>query len=113
MINEQKNIMNDEKINIIIETKEMKLYNQVKKAQLKYYLKNKQSRIQYATKWNKDNKEKYNHKANEYYNKNKDKLKQKKIICECGATIQILGKSMHLKTNKHLTFINKQVEILI
>ena len=104
--------MNNEQNNIL--TKEMKLYNQIKKAQKKYYQKNKQIRIEYATKWNKDNKEKYNQKANEYYKKNNAMLKQQKIICECGANIQKLGKSMHIKTTKHLKFLNnKPVEIVI
>jgi hypothetical protein len=69
--------------------------------------------------WNKDNKEYIKEKANEYYKNNKEKLNeyqkeymkqyrenQEKINCECGGNFTNSSKSKHLKTKKHLNFIN-------
>jgi len=41
----------------------------------------------------------------EYYNKNKDKLLAN-IVCECGSNYGYVGKSRHLKTQKHIKYLN-------
>ena len=40
-------------------------------------------------------------KEGEYYN-----LRSKKYNCSCGSTIRISNKSSHIKTKKHITYIN-------
>ena len=45
----------------------------------------------------------------EYYEKNKSKIKEKRketFICVCGSICLLTGKAEHLKSNKHLSFIN-------
>jgi hypothetical protein len=86
--------------------KEKRLYLQVRKAQKKYYDKNKIKLVKYAHEWNINNKDTYNKNANKYYQENKHILKQQKYVCACGANVQTLGKHMHLKTKKHIKFIN-------
>ena len=62
-----------------------------------------------------DNKEKLKEKRKIYYEQNKEKAKTYnkqynsiKYNCECGATIQKLSKSRHLKTKKHQNYINNK-----
>jgi N6-L-threonylcarbamoyladenine synthase len=55
------------------------------------------------------NRDALNERKKEYYNKNKATILEKykeKIVCECGACITYLGKSRHLKTNKHSKLMN-------
>lgn len=63
------------------------------------------------------NKQKPNRTIEEYRIDNKDKISEKNIkrlsnyrsikkICECGVEYSLDHKSRHLKTNKHLNFIN-------
>ena len=87
--------------------KEKRLYLQVRKAQKKYYVKNKTKIVKDAQEWNIKNKEIYNKNANNYYQHNKHILKLKKYICPCGANVQVLGKHMHMKTKKHINFIEE------
>ena len=44
-------------------------------------------------------------KKKEYREKNQDKIKEK-LNCECGGKFTYSNKSMHLKSKKHLNFIN-------
>ena len=52
------------------------------------------------------NKEKINEKQKEYREKNREKLKEKFNCDICGGKFTRSGKSGHLKTNKHLSYIN-------
>ena len=65
------------------------------------------------TEWHKqyyiDNKQAITEKNKEYYEKNRDKMSEKKkekIICECGSKLRKSDLSQHLKTKKHINFIN-------
>ena len=87
--------------------KEKRLYLQVRKAQKKYYIKNKNKIVKDAQEWNIKNKEIYNKNANNYYQHNKHILKLNKYVCPCGANVQVLGKHMHMKTKKHINFIEE------
>ena len=65
-----------------------------------------------------DNKDKAKNKAKEYYETNKEKLKEyretnkdkanEKFDCECGGKYTNCGKSQHLKTTKHLNYLESQ-----
>ena len=56
------------------------------------------------------NKELLRQKYKGFYDKNKVKYKEQKIIpyhCECGSVIQTTEKKRHFKTKKHINFINE------
>lgn len=55
------------------------------------------------------NKEKLNEKGKKYYELNKEEINKRlneKITCECGSIIKKKCKSNHLKSKKHLDFVN-------
>jgi hypothetical protein len=70
-----------------------------------------QTRKEYYDKYNLEHREEhYNYKKEhnsnkKYYEKNKDQI-NKQIICECGGKYTHCHKSIHLKTQKHIRFIN-------
>lgn len=74
-----------------------------------YYAKNKNTVIERATKFNRENKEKRAITCKRYYLKNKDKI-HKKISCECGGCCTESSKSRHSKTNQHQNFLNQQIQ---
>ena len=67
-----------------------------------YYQNNKDKILHYQNKYNNNNKD----KLLEYRLNNKNKLYQKQD-CICGSKYTYMHKQRHLKTNKHLDFINK------
>jgi len=72
-----------------------------------YYNKNKESWVVRKEK-NKEHIQKYNQKYLETWRaENKDKIheyRQRRYICECGHDVQLIKKSRHLKSIKHLKF---------
>ena len=89
---------NDNKEKIIIQTKEYYKNNKALISE-KYkviYMETKEKKIQYQK---------------EYIEKNKDKIleyRKQKITCECGSIYRISNKSHHVKTIKHLNFLESQ-----
>lgn len=86
----------------------------------KKYREENKEKIQNSKKeWYDDNKEKMQNYRKEYYNNNKEILKDKhkqwcndnkeklNVECLCGGKYIITNKSIHLKTKKHLEFINQ------
>jgi len=64
---------------------------------------------EYFKQYREQNADKLKAKDKVYKEQNKYKIKayrEQKIKCECGAVITRSGKSQHLKTKKHLNFIN-------
>ena len=62
-----------------------------------------------------NNKDKIAIKDKNYRENNKEKIKEyrsKKVTCECGSTITILEKSSHLKSKKHLKYLENGIVIL-
>ena len=62
-------------------------------------------------KYRNDNKDILNDKAKTYYNENKEQITERrkiKIICECGCEIKKRNLSDHLKTTKHMQFLNEK-----
>ena len=47
-----------------------------------------------------------------YYQKNKDKIKEKnkeKIVCECGSSVNKCGLAEHYRSTKHKNYINNNI----
>jgi len=74
-----------------------------KQNQKKYYEKNKKEIKEQQKEYYELNKEKLIEKRKELYAKNKEKH-----LCECGSIITLNSKIGHLKTKKHLDYINSQ-----
>jgi hypothetical protein len=107
----------------LVDTPNITYYEKNKQKILNKYHKNKEERLKYQIEYNHTHKEELKErnknyyllhrdkmidKANRYKNQNKDKLCQK-IICECGGKFLFVGKSKHLLTKKHISFIEKKM----
>lgn len=68
---------------------------------------------EYKKEYNETNKEHIKETNKEWYETNKEKIlekqKTKKITCECGSIIRYAGKAEHLKSQKHINFINTKI----
>ena len=83
-------------LNIQLPTRTSKEYEENRKENRKEYEKN------------------YNEKRKEYYEKNKQKILEKrneKITCECGCLIRRNGLAEHKKTKKHIKLMSKKEDI--
>jgi hypothetical protein len=79
-----------------------------------YYKKNKEILIKYQKKYNEDNKDDIIKKKKKYYYDNKEKIKEKynvRHICVCGSNIRCGEKARHLKSKKHMKYIEAQMKI--
>ena len=77
--------------------------------QKKYREENKEINIEYQKKYYENNKEYLIEKVNEYRLNNLEKIKERKKIktnCECGSIYNLNAKCQHIKSKKHITFIN-------
>jgi hypothetical protein len=100
-------------LNKVIPTRTKKEYYEDNKEQKleyskEYYEENKEIIAEKMKQYHIDNKEKILKKKKQYREDNKEKL-LKKIQCECGSVHNKLSKAIHLKTNKHLKYINEQI----
>lgn len=96
-------------VNIRIEGRTDKEYRQENKEKIaekdkKYRQKNKQAILQKSKEYRENNKEAILEYQKEYYEKNKEKINEK-ITCECGGRYSHQNKAKHLKTKKHLKFV--------
>ena len=67
-----------------------------------------------AKKYYQNNKNMIKDKTRMYYEKNKDMIYVngcKEYNCECGSTVIMRSKSHHLKSNKHLLFLETKTTI--
>lgn len=83
----------------------------IEEYQSQYYQDNKEKLDTYSKKRYQDNKETLDKKNKEYYEKNKEAIaeqRKQKIICICGAEINICSKGYHKKSKKHITFLLEQ-----
>jgi len=74
-----------------------------------YYYDNKDEILQQKKDYYNKNKNEILEKWKQNYNKNKDKILEKqkeKITCECGVELRKSDLARHLKTKKHINFIN-------
>jgi len=84
-----------------------KEYYQENKELFQVYRQENKDKIQ---KYKQDNKDKIKESSQVYYQENKDKIKEyrkQKIECECGSIFRIGDKSKHLKTIKHLAYLEE------
>jgi hypothetical protein len=86
------------------------LYGRVSTVALKqYYAKNKERIREQSSKYYYDHQEKYMNYAREYYQKNRERIleKSKQLYeCECGVVINKYSKYAHLKSKKHIEYLN-------
>jgi hypothetical protein len=95
-------IKNNDCVNKYIAGRTKKEYNK------EYYDANKNKILEYRE----ANKDKIKEKAKEYYDDNKDKLAEyakEKIMCECGCEITRSAKSRHIKSKKHIKYIETEI----
>jgi hypothetical protein len=74
-----------------------------------YYEINKEKIIEYHKKYNEVNKEQLCEQQKKYYESNKEHIIEKhkeKMTCECGSVICKGVKSRHLKTKRHINYLN-------
>jgi hypothetical protein len=98
---------------------QMKQYQQDNKEKIKEKIKqyqqdNKEIIKEQMKQYREGNKEIIKVKKKQYREDNKEKIKEQKnqiIICECKNTYTYSNKSQHLKSKKHLQFINKDIEV--
>jgi hypothetical protein len=70
-----------------------------------YYYKNREKKLEYQKKYNKEMGDKIKNYNKEYYQKRREEILEKaktKIICECGCSVQLFNMNSHKKTKKHL-----------
>ena len=87
-------------------------YYQENKEQLQqrsqqYYQNNKEKIQNKYQNYHQNNKEKINQNKKQYYQQNKEKLKQK-FNCDCGGKYGYTTKSIHIKTQKHQKWLERQ-----
>ena len=101
-------------VNMCVPSRTKKEWNEdnkehVKEHYKKYREKNNEKIQQYQKEYREKNQDKKKENNKEYREKNKDKIKEKqnkKSNCECGGKYTNSSKSTHLKSKKHLNFIN-------
>jgi len=97
---------------IILE--KQKIYREKNKEEIKerkkeYYQRNKEEIAEKNKEYREANRDKKREMDKKYYNDNKEKISEKSkeiFACECGDFITIGAKSNHLKSKKHLDYIN-------
>ena len=70
-----------------------------------YYYKNRERKLEYQKKYNKEQGDKIKNYNKDYYQKRREEILEKaktKIICECGCDVQLFNMNSHKKTKKHL-----------
>ena len=76
-----------------------------------YYTENRERILSQEKMHRENNKDKFKQKDKTYYNNNKDKILAKqavKCLCECGSHYTHNHKARHLKTKKHIAFIENK-----
>jgi len=69
-----------------------------------YYYKNRDKKLEYQKKYNKEQGDKIKNYNKDYYQKRREEILEKaktKIICECGCEVQLFNMNSHKKTKKH------------
>lgn len=70
-----------------------------------YYNNHKEQMLENNQQYRLQNKDKIKERKHAKYEENKELL-NRKDICECGSSYTIRNKSLHLKTLKHIMFMN-------
>jgi hypothetical protein len=75
-----------------------------------YYLKHRESKLQYQKEYNARNKDTYLEYQKSYYETKREDIlnkKKEKVICECGRSVSFGQLTTHKKTKLHLKHLNK------
>lgn len=70
-----------------------------------YYYKNRDKKLEYQKKYNKEQGDKIKNYNKDYYQKRREEILEKaktKTICDCGCEVQLFNMNSHKKTKKHL-----------
>ena len=73
-----------------------------------YYKNNKEKLLEKSKQWKENNKEKLSVQRKKYNEKNKEKIAERenqKHNCKCGGKFTHQNKSKHVKTKKHMKYI--------
>lgn len=97
-----------------------KTYNETHKkenseARKKYYETHKNEILEQTKIYTEENKDKIKKRKDEWYQKNKEKILQKQkemYTCECGSEIRCASKADHLRSTKHVAFIESNNTII-
>lgn len=77
-----------------------------------YYYKNRERKLEYQKKYNKEQGDKIKNYNKDYYQKRRDEILEKaktKIICECGCDVQLFNMNSHKKTKKHAKALERKI----
>jgi len=83
-----------------------------------YYYRNRERKLEYQKKYNKEQGDKIKNYNKDYYQKKREEILEKaktKITCDCGCEVQLFNMNSHKKTKKHakaLAAINGKIRIL-
>ena len=86
-------------------TNQIKCVNKIKNQGIQNELGLAEYKKKYGKQYREENQDKMNEYKKKYLEENKDKLSEK-TICECGGKFIHSHKSEHLKTKKHINYLN-------
>ena len=78
-----------------------------------YYQDRKDYFLEKAKKYQEENREKCKEKSKAYHEANKERISEQrkvKIVCECGLTYTHCNKARHIKSQKHINFLNNNID---
>ena len=77
-----------------------------------YYYQNRERKLEYQKKYNKEQGDKIKNYNKDYYQKRRGEILEKaktKIICECGCDVQLFNMNSHKKTKKHAKALERKI----
>ena len=78
-----------------------------------YYYRNRERKLEYQKKYNKEQGDKIKNYNKDYYQKRREEILEKaktKIICDCGCEVQLFNMNSHKKTKKHAKALKRVLE---
>ena len=78
-----------------------------------YYYRNRERKLEYQKKYNKEQGDKIKNYNKDYYQKRREEILEKaktKITCECGCEVQLFNMNSHKKTKKHAKALQRVLE---
>jgi hypothetical protein len=78
-----------------------------------YYYRNRERKLEYQKKYNKEQGDKIKNYNKDYYQKRREEILEKaktKITCECGCEVQLFNMNSHKKTKKHAKALQRLLE---
>ena len=78
-----------------------------------YYYRNRDRKLEYQKKYNKEQGDKIKNYNKDYYQKRREEILEKaktKITCDCGCEVQLFNMNSHKKTKKHAKALQRLLE---